>query len=150
MTDIRRRIQLRRTKGWRMPENTVKVDRTTPWGNPFGTDYDGWREDPGWFVTGHGQQMERVANKAAGIARAVALHREWLKETRRQTWRDKNRPDPVDIMKELRGKNLACWCRLCSAHIDGKPLGTACDACAPCHADVLLEIANAPLRCEAV
>ena len=29
------RIQLRRTKGWRMPPNTVKVDRTTRWGNPF-------------------------------------------------------------------------------------------------------------------
>ncbi|HEX5183627.1 MAG TPA: DUF4326 domain-containing protein [Allosphingosinicella sp.] len=31
-------------------------------------------------------------------------------------------------MPELRGKNLACWCRL--------------DA--PCHADVLLELANRP------
>ena len=30
-------------------------------------------------------------------------------------------------IKELRGKNLACWCR------EGSP----------CHADVLLEIANA-------
>jgi hypothetical protein len=30
------RIQLQRTKGWRMPPNTVKVDRTTIWGNPFG------------------------------------------------------------------------------------------------------------------
>jgi hypothetical protein len=29
------RIQLKRAKGWRMPENTVKVDRTTKWGNPF-------------------------------------------------------------------------------------------------------------------
>ena len=29
------RIQLRRTKGWRMPANTVKVDRSTKWGNPF-------------------------------------------------------------------------------------------------------------------
>lgn len=29
------RIQLRRTKGWRMPPDTVKVDRTTKWGNPF-------------------------------------------------------------------------------------------------------------------
>lgn len=29
------RIQLKRTKGWRMPENTVKVDRTTKWGNPW-------------------------------------------------------------------------------------------------------------------
>ncbi|SFF27693.1 DUF4326 domain-containing protein [Nitrosomonas sp. Nm166] len=30
-----RRVQLKRVKGWRMPENTVKVDRTTKWGNPF-------------------------------------------------------------------------------------------------------------------
>lgn len=30
---------------------------------------------------------------------------------------------------QLRGKNLACWC----------PIG------APCHADVLLELANAPI-----
>ena len=27
------RIQLSRRKGWRMPPNTVKVDRTTKWGN---------------------------------------------------------------------------------------------------------------------
>jgi hypothetical protein len=33
----------------------------------------------------------------------------------------------ADARRELRGKNLACWCKLC----------------APCHADVLLEIANA-------
>jgi hypothetical protein len=30
-----RRVQLRRAKGWRMPANTVKVDRTTLFGNPF-------------------------------------------------------------------------------------------------------------------
>ncbi len=36
-------------------------------------------------------------------------------------------------LPDLRGKNLACWCRLDQ----------------PCHADVLLELANAPLRCEA-
>ena len=30
-----KRIQLRRRKGWRMPPNTKKVDRTTKWGNPF-------------------------------------------------------------------------------------------------------------------
>jgi hypothetical protein len=29
------RIQLKRTKGWRMPPNTVKVDRATRFGNPF-------------------------------------------------------------------------------------------------------------------
>ena len=30
-----RRLQLRRSKGWRMPANTVKVDRSTLFGNPF-------------------------------------------------------------------------------------------------------------------
>lgn len=34
----------------------------------------------------------------------------------------------ADARRELGGKNLACWC----------PIG------APCHADVLLELANAP------
>jgi hypothetical protein len=28
-----RRVQLKRSKGWRMPANTAKVDRTTRWGN---------------------------------------------------------------------------------------------------------------------
>lgn len=42
----------------------------------------------------------------------------------------------------LRNKNLACWCKLCEEHKEGKPLGVECDKCAPCHADVLLEMAN--------
>jgi hypothetical protein len=44
---------------------------------------------------------------------------------------------------ELRGKDLACWCPLCEKHKDGRPLNEACEDCPPCHADVLLEIANA-------
>jgi Domain of unknown function (DUF4326) len=31
------RITLSRAKGWRMPENTVKVDRSTCYGNPWRT-----------------------------------------------------------------------------------------------------------------
>ena len=30
-----KRIQRMRTKGWRMPTNTVYVGRPTKWGNPF-------------------------------------------------------------------------------------------------------------------
>ena len=30
-----KRIQRQRTKGWRMPENTVYVGRPTKWGNPY-------------------------------------------------------------------------------------------------------------------
>jgi hypothetical protein len=35
------RIQLSRRKGWRMPPNTVKVDRGTIYGNPFPLSYFG-------------------------------------------------------------------------------------------------------------
>lgn len=45
-----------------------------------------------------------------------------------------------DWLGPLRGMDLACWCPLVKA--DGSPR--------LCHADVLLEIANAPLRCEGV
>ena len=29
------RVQLSRAADWKLPDNTVKVDRSTPWGNPF-------------------------------------------------------------------------------------------------------------------
>jgi len=32
------RIQRKRTKGWRMPPNTVSVNRPGKWGNPFTVD----------------------------------------------------------------------------------------------------------------
>lgn len=69
-----KRIQRRRTKGWRMPTNTVCVTRPGKFGNPFET--------------------------------AEAFQR-WIEH----------------------GKNLACYC----------PLDQ------PCHADVLLELANRPI-----
>lgn len=113
------RIQLSRRKGWRMPPNTVKVDRTTHFGNPF---------------------------KAEGKATAgdvVRLFARFMRMSQAQIMRqcldDAGQPNPLGglrmiilrqaILKrlpELRGKNLACWCRL------GEP----------CHADVLLRLAN--------
>jgi hypothetical protein len=56
---------------------------------------------------------------------AVDLFREWLRYPAR--FPDKpNPPCTTEIKAELRGKNLACFCA----------------ATSPCHADVLLEIAN--------
>jgi hypothetical protein len=94
-----RRIQLRRTKGWRMPLNTVKVDRSTQWGNVY--------------------RAGLFRNFTA--ADAVDSFRSRLEENLHHDARVIN----ADIFK-LRGKNLACWC----------PLDQ------PCHADVLLELAN--------
>ena len=36
MTDSKpKRVQLRRTKGWRKPEGAIVVARPSPWDNPF-------------------------------------------------------------------------------------------------------------------
>lgn len=100
------RVQLSRTKGWRMPPNTVKVDRSTIFGNPFTV--QGAR-DAGY----KGSDAELQA-MCASFFRNAMLRRLPAVTTHLQH------------IEELRGKNLACWC---------KP-GT------PCHADVLLEFAN--------
>lgn len=103
------RIQLSRRKGWRLPENTVKVDRTTQWGNPF-------------IVNPHvtpGSRSGTSYNCVPTIEDAVACFEQMMLA----------RPDYIaSARSELSGKNLACWC---------KP-GT------PCHADVLLKLANEP------
>jgi hypothetical protein len=104
------RIQLKRTKGWKMPPNTVKVDRSTKWGNPFkvGSQFVRPKMKPG------GGQ---IVNTVYDNEHAVQLYKRFTaREVALQ----------IAAYQELRGKNLACWC---------KP-GT------PCHADVLLKIAN--------
>lgn len=89
------RVRLRRTKGWRMPPNTVKADRTTRWGNPVvvGKPWDG--------------------APVPDAARAVTLFRAGI-ESERDGF-----PRPSAIRAALRGKNLACWCRPESpCHVD--------------------------------
>ncbi len=97
------RVQLSRKKGWRMPKNTVKVDRTTMWGN-------------------HVAAVCCIKDRA----RAVQVFRQWVDEVASYAWKGRAAID-------LRGKNLACWCPLTDKN--GNPV--------PCHADVLLALANA-------
>jgi Domain of unknown function (DUF4326) len=74
-----------------MPANTVKVDRTTLFGNPFSV-------------------------KEHGLDRAVVLHRAWL--TGRSIDKEQSaelrqrRKAVLEALPTLRGKNLACWCPL--------------------------------------
>jgi len=124
MTDAPVRIQRKRTKGWRMPENTVYVGRHSVWGNPF--------------VTGNAaEDVERYRGALCGggtIGDRVQL--EQYVAARKWT----GRFDSTCPRGWLRGKNLACWCPLCNRHKDGKPFGDACADCPPCHADVLGEL----------
>ena len=95
------RVQRKRTKGWKMPKNTVYVGRPGFWGNPY------QQKDLGL------SRKECVAYfKKVMKARLKHPESEWSSE-----------------IKKLKGKNLACWC---------KPED-------PCHADILLELAN-PIR----
>ena len=109
------RIQLSRRKGWRMPANTVKVSRPGKFGNPF--------TEVSLISAGYS------LSKEGAQAYNVQCFRLWL-EGSEQHWMgaesDKARATLLAALPELRGKNLACWCKL----------GT------PCHADVLLEMAN--------
>lgn len=108
-----------------MPPNTVKVDRSTLFGNRFairrGTVSGGaerWVDKPCWYV-GYGADF--YFNKGEAQAKAVELFRAWISHPR-------NRKHREMCIVGLRGKNLGCWCK------PGEP----------CHADVLLEIANSP------
>lgn len=100
-----KRIQRKRSKGWRMPENTVYVGRGSKWGNPHKV---------GTTIRERNEEMMVWESRPMTARNAVAFFREDM------------RGREAEIKSELRGKNLACWCA------DGSP----------CHADVLLEIAN--------
>lgn len=99
-----KRIQRKRTKGWQMPANAVYVGRPTRYGNPFAITED----------------------RDAGDVR-IAFRTWLLVEGCHANMPDKKQAI-LDSLDELRGKDLACWCRLDQ----------------PCHADVLLELANLP------
>lgn len=112
------RIQLHRTRGWRMPPNTVSVARPSRWGNPYfpacglgfgNIDADG---NP------HPWPLRNNTD-------CVRHFREYVRLMKR------DEPERFEIyIGPLRGKNLACFCK------PGEP----------CHADVLLELACEPVE----
>src|SRR5690349_13318575 len=65
-----KRVQLRRTKGWRKPEGAVVVSRPSPYGNPFPVKGD-WIM---WTAVALGYTGDLAGRRRA----AVALFRAWL------------------------------------------------------------------------
>lgn len=119
------RIQRQRTKGWRMPDGAIYVGRPTKWGNSY---------QVGGWATLHGEDPEgRIEEIEIPITAAMAVEafrREWA--LRLSVLEPADAEDVAYVaarraeLEELRGHDLACWC----------PLDQ------PCHADVLLELAN--------
>jgi len=111
------RVQRKRTKGWRMPANTVSVCRPGKFGNPF---KPAECRDAGYT----GTDLE-IKQRCVDAFRAWLFDKDgWL------NWQgyeaEKRKAAILDGIESLRGKNLACYCKLDE----------------PCHADVLLEAAN--------
>lgn len=120
------RIRLSRARGWRMPENTVKVDRTTPWGNPYDVHEYGAELSLHLFEdTACGcwspSNVRHVDAETAEILHAA--HTGWLRRFGGNALEH--------ARTELRSRNLACWCPLPEGDEDDK-----------CHAAILLRIAN--------
>lgn len=123
------RLQLKRTRGFNLQElsrrvngfEAVVVSRPTKWGNPFVVHSDRGPSGRRWPMT------PEVA--VASFRSMIQKEGGWLPVP--LPWPKGKIPacDPTtveDVKRELRGKNLACWCAP-----DQK-----------CHADILLEIAN--------
>jgi len=67
-------------------------------------------------------------DRAAARAKAVALHRDWMTGRPVAAGSDPGVPPPAihELILKLGGHNLCCWCK------PGEP----------CHADLLIELAN--------
>ena len=125
------RLQRQRTRGWRAPDCTCGcgrparyVGRGTAWGNPYrlvkvrqiGFYPYGYEVAPlPPWVT----YARRVSTRQVAAASAVEFYREHYQRS----------PGDLPDLSPLAGHDLMCWC----------PLGS------PCHADVLLSLANPEL-----
>lgn len=126
-----RRIQRRRTKGWRAPKGAIYVGRGSKWGNPFIIETNGCLDGGTCAVIGPGRGTSAVAylgpDKTEARQVAVDLFSMSIHSLAFAAEHGVlNYPLTDEIRATLAGHDLMCWC----------PLDQ------PCHADVLLEIAN--------
>lgn len=109
------RIQRRRTKGWRMPPNTVSVCRPGPFGNPFRIDVNYVRDD----MTAFQHTSES----------AVLAFAEWIRKPEQAALLARAR-------RELRGFHVACFCEPDALYCHGDvwlflvncPVALACES----------------------
>lgn len=95
----------------------VYIGRPTKWGNP----YKVVGEEGHWFVMDENDEPVLTFNeKPQALNCCIELYREQISHM--------HNVGTLNIF-ELKGKNLSCWCKI------GEP----------CHADVLLELANLKL-----
>jgi hypothetical protein len=120
------RIQRKRVQGWKKPDGAIYVGRGSRWGNPIRITPE--RDERGRIqYRVHGSPTDAnggpVYNTIETARHFAARFFEWDLLNGRF---GAAYPTVNDIRRELAGRDLLCWC----------PPGQ------PCHADVLLELAN--------
>ena len=135
-----RRLQRKRIKGWRVPDQAVYVGRGSRWGNPYrlgdtqvripGIDGSEWQHE-GRLGKTSGQRHAFVHPdktvtwhlvQDATPEQVIELYRRWLT----------GKPELLSAVREqLADRDLMCWCPLPEP---GQP--------DHCHAAVLLALAN--------
>jgi hypothetical protein len=120
------RVQRSRKKGSKLPPNTVCVTRGTKYGNPFKVVKLGYE----WGIYPFHPEYHRLYNtkREATLASIELYKKSLLNYTHGGSTKDMIIDLAVieSIQNDLKGKNLACFCKLDE----------------PCHADFLLKIAN--------
>jgi Domain of unknown function (DUF4326) len=124
------RIQRKRTRGWKMPENTVYVGRPGPFGNPFFSRPGEKRSHSfeAWLFRRWIYKAMEITPLEKKTAAELADFCERMATPNDETLNSRLAERLKQALPLLRGKNLACWC----------PLDR------PCHADTLLDLANRP------
>lgn len=120
-----KRIQRKRTKGFKMPENAIYVGRPTKWGNPIKL-----VGDQIYINAGYRRKIldKWVWYSLGDISDVIHLyellwsHRSFA-DLDLQYWSDHF---ATLNLNELKGHDLACFCNLDT----------------PCHADILIKLAN--------
>ena len=123
-----KRIQISRQHPWQTEPKAIKVSRPGKWGKPFAAKIkhgevglatmtrqmlvDDFRE---WLLTPVTDWPNRSASASGDTGRTSLMGVPF-----------QGRPTIEEIRAALAGKDLACWCPTSQ----------------PCHADVLLELAN--------
>lgn len=117
-----KRIQRKRTKGWKMPENTVSITRPGKWGNPFQAIKHPFLHDGMFRVVTRGNYGDRCEEIIISYPLSYPSYNEALAASL-SMYNDYVKTLPTNV---LRGKDLACFCK------EGDP----------CHGDILLKHAN--------
>ena len=118
-----KRIQRKRTRGWKAPEGAVYCGRGSPYGNPVVAKVGEWLSTTG------GTQIQINGKAIMPLTKADA--KRWATEAFRIILDNHDMREalgyPADV-SPLKGRDLMCWCAEDEPH---------------CHLIPLMEVANA-------